>query len=350
MTAGLAIDGPICHLNLAPEFRGGERQTEILIRELASRGYPQRLVIKRGHVLRERCADVEGLEVREVAPNPVAAGLAVRGSRIAHSHDGRTVYSVLLAKLLFNTPYLITRRIVAPQTRKVLRRWAYREARQLVAISAATATEMRKQFDEKEAAIVPDATAGFSAEMESVERIRARYPGKVLLGHIGALVQSHKGQMTIIQAARLAAESHPEWQFLLCGDGCDEQRFRDASSDLQNIELTGWIDNVGDYLQSLDVFLYPSLHEALGSTLLDAMQFGLPVVASNVGGIPEYIEDGVNGKLVEPADPEQLVDAIAALLADSTSLAEIRERNRRKASRYGAEQMADAYLELYELA
>lgn len=350
MTARMETGGPICHLNLAPEYRGGERQTEILIRELAGRGYRQRLVIKRGNSLAERCADVPNLEIREVAANPVAAGLAVRGSRVAHSHDGRTVYSVLLAKLLFNIPYLITRRIVAPQSRKFVRRWAYREARQLVAISTATAAEMLKQFDEEEAVVVPDANADFSADAASVEEIRARYPGKVIVGHIGALVHSHKGQLTIIEAAKIAEKSHPDWQFLLCGDGCDEQLFRTAIGDAKNIELTGWVDNVGDYLESLDIFLYPSLHEALGSTLLDAMQFGLPIVASNVGGIPEFVEDGVNGRLVEPEHPEQLLEGIEALLSDPAELEEMRERNRRKASRYGAERMADAYLELYGLS
>ena len=61
------------------------------------------------------------------------------------------------------------------------------------------------------------------------------------------------------------------------------------------------------YLASFDLFVYPSLHEALGSTLLDAMQVGLPIVASNVGGIPDIVVDGVNGILVEPEDPEALI-------------------------------------------
>ena len=74
------------------------------MRELGARGVPQRLVIRRGNSLGWRCADVPGLEIREVAANPVAAALAVRGSRIAHSHQGRTVYPALLAKLLFGVP------------------------------------------------------------------------------------------------------------------------------------------------------------------------------------------------------------------------------------------------------
>jgi hypothetical protein len=80
---------PICHLNLAPGYRGGERQTQ-LIRELARRGYEQRLVARRGGELPRYCDDIEGLDIRLVASNPVAAALAVRGSQVAHSHEGRS--------------------------------------------------------------------------------------------------------------------------------------------------------------------------------------------------------------------------------------------------------------------
>ncbi len=77
----LKIDKPICHFNLAPHYRDGERQTELLVRALSKLGLAQRLVIKRGNSLADRCSDIESLEIREVASNPVAAGIVARGSR-----------------------------------------------------------------------------------------------------------------------------------------------------------------------------------------------------------------------------------------------------------------------------
>jgi glycosyltransferase involved in cell wall biosynthesis len=153
--------------------------------------------------------------------------------------------------------------------------------------------------------------------------------------------------MTIIEVARVAADRHPDWYFLLCGDGKDKEWFRDEIGTLPNIELVGWVENVGDYLAAFDLFVHPSLHEALGSTLLDAMHFGLPVVATNVGGIPELVEDGVNGRLVEPENPEQLLAGIEDLLADDAGRAAMRERNIEKSSHYDATRMADAYETLY---
>lgn len=335
----------ICHLNLAPGYRGGERQTDLLIRELAARGLAQRLVARRGGSLVARCADVDGLEIREVTPNPAAAGLAVRGSAVAHAHEARTAYSCFLAKTLFGTDYLITRRVVAPQAPSWARSLAYRRASKVAAVSRAAADALQVRHPELEPVVVPDACASFDVDAAEVERIRAARPGRTLIGHMGAYDHSHKGQLTIIEAARIAVEQHPDWHFLLCGEGRDEARFRAEIGELPNVELVGWVENVGDWLAAFDLFVYPSLHEALGSTLLDAMGLGLPIVASNVGGIPEVVEDGVNGQLIAPESPAQLVTAIAYVLERADDA--LRDANREKAARHSVTAMADAYETLY---
>ena len=340
----------VCHLNLAPHYRGGERQTELLVRALAEHELTQRLVIKEGNSLRERCADIDHLEIREVQANPLAAGLAVAGSKIAHAHDGRTVYSALFANVLNGIPYVLTRRVVAAQSMSYWRGVAYRRARAVAAVSSAAARELQVRQPEIEPVVIPDAVADFPVDKAEAARIREARPGKTLIGHIGALDHSHKGQMTIIEVARQVEKTHPDWHFLLCGDGKDEQWFRAEIRGLQNIELVGWVENVGDYLSAFDLFVYPSLHEALGSTILDAMQFGLPVVASNVGGIPDFVEDGVNGRLVVPDDKGQLLRALESVLGDAGEYAAIEVRNKLVAGRYGAATMAGAYLKEYGLA
>ena len=338
---------PICHLNLASGYRGGERQAELLIRELAGRGQTQRLVIRKGNPLAERCADIANLDIREVASNPLAAGLAIRGCGIAHTHEARTVYSCLLANWLFGVPYVITRRVVAPQSASIIRTLAYRRAGRVAAVSRAAGEKLLERMPTLAYEVVPDSIADFDHDAASAAAIRAGRPGKTLIGHIGALDHSQKGQSTIIEVAHCVAETHPDWHFMLCGDGRDEERFRAEIGDLTNVELVGWIDNVGDYLAAFDLFVYPSLHEALGSTILDAMLLGLPVVATAVGSIPDFVEDGVHGRLVEPENAEQLQTAIEEVLADEAGLAEMRERNAAHAARFDAAHMADLYENLY---
>ena len=338
----------ICHINIASDYRGGERQAELLVRELAQRGYPQRLIIRRGNELKRRCADIANLDVVEVASNPVPAAIAARGCDIVQLHEGRGVYSGLLARLIFGIPYVITRRVPNPHRKKWVRHYAYRKASAVVAISRAVAAGLGPDYSDIEIDYVPDAHAALEAEPGDVAEIREHHKGKLLIGHVGALQHGHKGQGSIIEAAHRVREQHPDWYFMLCGSGSDEQLFRDAIGDLDNIELTGFVENIGDFYASFDIFVFPSLKEAIGSAMIDAMYFGLPVVASNVDGIPEFLEDGVNGRLIEPESPDQLIAAIEEIIEKPEWAASVRAANIEHASTLDAATMADRYEAIYK--
>jgi glycosyltransferase involved in cell wall biosynthesis len=342
-----AGDCRICHINLASDYGGGERQTELLIHALAGRGWQQRLVVRRAHELVRRCADIPNLDIAQVSSNPVAAGLAARGSALVHAHEARCVYSGLLASMLFGTPYVLTRRVARPQKKSWIRDRSYRRASAVVAISNSVARHIQVANPGAECTVVLDAHAHFAADANESASIRHAYKNKILIGHIGMLAHSAKGQLTIIAAAREAATARPNWHFLLLGSGSDEALFRREISDLENIELVGFVDNVGDYLASFDLFVFPSLREALGSTLLDAMYFGLPIVATNVGGIPEVVENGVNGLLIEPGRADQLFDGIAAIVDDPARALMMGDANVAKSARFSADRMADAYEAIY---
>lgn len=337
----------ICHVNLAAGFRGGERQTELLIRDLCKRGWRQRLVTRRGSELSRRCADIEALQRVEVSSNPVAAMLATGGSDLVHAHEARGIYAGWMRSVVSGAPYLLTRRVDSPFKSSWLRGYAYRGAAEVVCLSAAILRQVTKEYPSIQPRIVSSAHAALSESPHDSGAIRQRHAGKTIVGHIGALVQRHKGQRTIIGAARTLAQSHPEFVFLVVGGGEDEALFREESAGLANIEFTGDVSNVADYLASFDVFIFPSLNEGLGSSLLDAMSFGLPVIASNVGGISEIVDDGINGILIPPNDPASLVSALQRIAVDAELRNDMREANLHKAANFGAERMAAAYDEIY---
>lgn len=113
------------------------------------------------------------------------------------------------------------------------------------------------------------------------------------------------------------------------------------------VTFTGYVENVHEYLQAADMFILPSLNEALPMSVLEAMSCGLPVIATRVGGIPEVVSHKENGILIEPANPDQLAAEIAELI-DRPSLAEELGKNARQTAseRYSIKAVAERYYEL----
>ena len=340
-------DVVICHVNLASGYRGGERQTQLLIEELAARGFRQRLVARRGGELATRCEGITGLDVRQAASQPLIAATAARDAGLLHAHEARAIYACWLASKSSKTPWLLTRRVDNPFKSSFMRDRAYRNATRRVGVSNMIRQQIEIRYPGSRADVVPDAHANLAAGHQRPAALADRYQGKTVIGHIGALDHSHKGQGTIIEAAQRAADLYPELHFVLVGDGRDEAKFRQASAGLANIEFAGHVTEVDDYLSAFDVFVFPSLHEGLGSTLLDAMSFGLPIVATRVGGIPDIVEDGVNGYLVEPEQPEELLAGIRRIIDNSEERSGMAASNRRKADAFSPAAMADRYLAIY---
>ena len=111
----------------------------------------------------------------------------------------------------------------------------------------------------------------------------------------------------------------PNAWLLVIGEGSQRDHLESQTRELgidHRVVFTGRRDDVPAVTAALDLAVLPSYREALGLSVLEAMALSRPVVASNVGGIPEMIEDGVTGLLVPPADPMALAAAITRLLVD----------------------------------
>jgi glycosyltransferase involved in cell wall biosynthesis len=337
----------IAHLNLARGYRGGERQTELLIRGL-SRDIQQILVARRDGQLASRLADMPGVQIRLGSGNLLSAAWRARGADIVHAHEGRAVYAAYLWHLVCGRPFIVTRRVNNPLGRGLLTRRAYRGAAFVACVSAQIAKIMAGYDRAIASRVIYSVGSGLRADTHNVLRLRAAHRGQFLVGHVGALDNAQKGQEHIIAAARKLAETHPDIHFFLVGGGDDEAMLKNLAKDLNNVTFTGFVHNVGDYLSIFDIFILPSNREGLGSILTDAMQFGLPVVAAAVGGVPEIVRDGENGFLIDPARPDQLMDAILRLHGDAGLRSKFGNRGREIASDFTPDRMARQYLKLYQ--
>ncbi|WP_227369255.1 glycosyltransferase family 4 protein [Halomonas sp. M20] len=334
----------IRHVNLARGFRGGERQTELLIRALADQGIQQSLVCRSDSPLRGELAD---LDIALIAANHQLAGhFSGKRADLVHAHEAKAVHWAYLQRCLRGTPYLLTRRVPQPIKDKHFNRMTYRGASCLVAISSVIERHLREQ-DWGPVTRIPSALALLPSDPERVEALRRRFEGRRILGHIGALVDRHKGQRLLIDAARRLQASHPDVLFLCLGRGEDEAVLRRESADLDNLIWEGFHENVGDYLQVMNLFAFPSRNEGLGSILLDVMEYGVPIVAANVDGIPDIVIHEQSGLLVPAEDGKALAEAIARLL-DNPSLGKQLARDARsRLNGFTPEAMANAYLVLY---
>jgi glycosyltransferase involved in cell wall biosynthesis len=139
-----------------------------------------------------------------------------------------------------------------------------------------------------------------------------------LVGVVGRL-ELEKGHPTLLEAWPMVLAEVPCAYLVIVGEGSRLDALHQIARD-QGVErhviFTGRRDDIPEITAALDVAVLPSYREAQGLTILEAMALARPVVASNVGGIPEMVEDGVTGLLVPPHDPPALAAAIVRLLQD----------------------------------
>jgi glycosyltransferase involved in cell wall biosynthesis len=122
-----------------------------------------------------------------------------------------------------------------------------------------------------------------------------------------------------LAAAKLIAARVPDARFILAGEGSEEARLREiarANALERSVLFLGHRNDIYDVLRAMEVFVLCSDHEGLPMVLLEALHLGVPVVGRRGGGLPEVIEDGVNGILLSSNEPAELTEACLRLLED----------------------------------
>lgn len=165
----------------------------------------------------------------------------------------------------------------------------------------------------------------------------------VVVGEIAKLWEG-KGQAVLLRAVAQLAPRWPQVKVLIVGDGPLRGTLKQLAGELQladRVVFTGFRTDVAALTHALDIAVLPSLFEGMGRAILEAQAAGKPIIGSRVGGIPDLIEDRVNGLLVPPGD----VAALAAALAQLCQDAGLRERLGR-----GAQQRLDTRFDVATMA
>ncbi|BFU94003.1 MAG: putative GDP-mannose-dependent alpha-(1-6)-phosphatidylinositol monomannoside mannosyltransferase [Nitrospira sp.] len=178
--------------------------------------------------------------------------------------------------------------------------------------------------------------------------------GLPVIGTVSRLVEPKKGLKVLLEAvAYLERRSTARWcQVLLVGEGPAEEDLRAMSRKLavaSPIIFAGARRDIPQLLPLFDIFVLPSLYEGFGIALLEAMAAGRPVIATSVGGIPEFVTHGETGLLVEPGNVTALAEAIHAFLESPERARRIALRGQIHArERYGIQAIVRRHEQVYE--
>jgi glycosyltransferase involved in cell wall biosynthesis len=318
------------HIDTRPDWRGGQQQILLLTDELRRRGHDAQLLALTGSPLARRAA-ADGFTVYSISRSIArfAAALEIRHilkrmhCDIVHAHDPHSLTAAWLAGAHRSSTLVVARRVAYPLTSSRIGLARYRAARLILAVSRYVANSVASSgINPAQIKVVPDGvTLPAITEPAARGATRARFgiaPEDLCLGCVGYLLPE-KSQETIIRAMPSVLAVQANAKLLLAGDGPMRTEVESLSRQLgvrHAILFTGFLEDVEPVYRALDVFLFPSLAEPLGSSLLAAMSYAIPCIAADSGGVPEILETDRNGILVPPGESAMFADAILALAAN----------------------------------
>ncbi len=325
------------HVDTARTWRGGQNQVLLTVNGLRSIGERAALVAHPDGELRQRAA--EGLELIPIAPRTeVDLSAAWKFARlikrlrpdVIHAHDPHGVAMASLALSMGSAaakgasmPALIAaRRVDFHLKGNSFSRWKYRQVDCFIAASEAIRRMLVGDGVPADRTVTVhegiDVDRARAAPAVNVHEAFWLPHGAPVVGNVAALVP-HKGQRYLIDAARLVIQDVPDARFVILGDGelrgHLEKQVHDQHLE-KHVLLPGFRTDVLGCIKGFDLFVMSSVTEGLGTSLLDAMACARPIVATDAGGIPEIVTDGVNGLIVPARDHRALADAMVRALKD----------------------------------
>lgn len=238
-----------------------------------------------------------------------------------------------------------------------LDRWVHRRADRVVCVSAAQADKVRQAgVGESRIVVIRNAVGDESfapADPRYGERLRAYFKTmpRHIIGAVGRL-SPEKGFDDFVRAAQSLIAQRHDVGFVLFGEGPMRGALEEQIERLGlrgRVVLAGFRGDVAKFLPHLDVLAISSHTEGLPTILLEAMASGVPVAATNVGGIAEALEDGRTGLLTPAKAPSRLSDALACILADDDKRRAMGEAGRQRAlTHFTFARQSAEYLRLFQ--
>lgn len=339
----------ILHVASGREWRGGQRQVLFLAQALAARpDMDVAVVTGRGTLLAERLA-ASGVVVQNVAWGPgldprVAIHLigVLTPNTIVHAHDSHAFALADAAARWKSAPVIVTRRDM-PRIHNPRR---YRRAAGVIAISEAVRQRLIEGgVDAPRIRVVPDAVDTEAAAVLARQSVRDEVPTIVCV----AALRSVKGIDVLLDAAAVLRATRPDARWIVLGEGPERRQLELQRANLgldSIVELPGFVAAPETVLARATIAVQPSRVEALSSSVLDALALGVPVVASDVDGLPEALAWG-GGVLVPPGSAVELASAVERLLGSASERSRLAVDGRAAADYFSVDRLVERTIDVY---
>ncbi|MGE5329744.1 MAG: glycosyltransferase family 4 protein [Deltaproteobacteria bacterium] len=183
--------------------------------------------------------------------------------------------------------------------------------------------------------------------VKSLENMKRNKTDKIVIGSSGRL-SKEKGYEYLIEAA--SKINLPDIEFWIAGDGSLKAEFEKMLKDAgmtDKFKLLGFTDQISKVLNNIDIFILPSLWEGFGISIIEAMSLGKPVIATNVGGIPEVLGDC--GLLINPANVDEIANSIKLLVENEEMRKELGQKAKERFNNnFTQEIMGEKTIRVYE--
>ncbi len=320
----------ILEINFERTWRGGERQTLYDMMGFKSLGQEVALLCRSGYPLQQKAlaADFEVKAHANIFKVLLFLIFHCRKYDVFHVQTSHMLTYCILTKPFHGAKVIFTRRIdFVPH--KWITRLKYNLADHTVAISTAI-KKILEDFGIKNIALISEIVVPKQLDKARGLKLLVELnvkQGSHVLGTTSALVQ-HKDPLTMVEAIRILKEKRRDFVFLHFGDGVLEQAVKDKIEEyqLQDVyKMMGFYDNVEDFFSILELFVMSSEEEGLGSSVLDAFIYKVPVVSTSAGGLKDLVQNG-RGMMCTPGSPQEIAEGIDMLLNDSARAAAIADK------------------------
>ena len=348
----------ILHIDTGMMMRGGQAQLMMLVRGLRDRGHEQTLARPPGSQL-AKAASEEGFTTLDMsrgywdACRTIRRFLRIHKQDIVAAHDSRAQTIAYLATAGTRIVRVADRLVAFEPRNRFTHRLKYTcTCAVVIASSQAVKDTMVRNGVPAGRVKVIRGGIEFPEQLpdhnEARARMRTRWNLKkddFVVGHLAAFTEE-KGQMDALDALIALAPAHPNLRMILAGDGPLLEQLKTKARAVKGIaQMPGYIKPDADFYAGLDLFLANSTSEALGLAPLFAMAHEVPVIASNVGGLPEVVDGG--GWLIAPSDPAALAAAIEHAIICPDQLHEAAIQARRHARGFSADVTVERTEALY---